>query len=225
MKIFWVGDSAVCVEFGPQIDIQINQKAIEYAAQLESQNWPEVVEVVPAYSSVTIYLNDIKISRIDMTSRLRGLLQTNREIKHKPGRIHRIPVTYGGDFGPDLDGVAVLNGISTEEVVRIHTATEFRVFMLGFMPGFPYCGIVPEKIRAPRLASPRTRVPKSSVGIAGAQTGIYPMESPGGWQLIGRTPVSLFDSAASKEKMFLFEPGDRIQFYSIAAEEFHDRSN
>jgi inhibitor of KinA len=124
-----------------------------------------------------------------------------------------------------LDAVAEINRISIEEVVRVHTETQFRVYLLGFMPGFPYCGIVPAKIRAPRLPSPRTRIPAGSVGIAGAQTGIYPMESPGGWRLIGRTPLALFDPKASEEARFRFAPGDSIEFYSISEEDFHAWTN
>lgn len=225
MKIFEVGESAVCIEFGPQIDLELNEAALEYAARLESLEWPQVLEIVPAYSSVTVYLTDTKIDRLDMITRLKNEVPRVSKAAKSNARIHCIPVVYGGDYGPDLEDVAQLNNTTADEVVRIHTHNEFRVFMLGFMPGFPYCGIVPEKIRAPRLATPRIRVTQGSVGIAGAQTGIYPIDSPGGWRIIGRTPTRLFDPTASREKMFLFQPGDHIQFRSIRAEEFHAGSN
>ncbi len=225
MKIFEVGESSFCVEFGPGIDPRVNQQALDLASQLERLKWPECLEIVPAYSSVTIYVNPLRINRMDFIGRLKGIVDLGSKESPTTPRSHKVPVVYGGAFGPDLETVAELNGISVEEVVRTHTGTGFRVYMLGFMPGFPYCGIVPASIRAPRLPSPRTRIPAGSVGIAGAQTGIYPMESPGGWRLIGRTPVILFDPRASEEAMFRFAPGDSIEFYSISEEDYHGWTN
>jgi len=225
VKIFEVGDGAFCVEFGPKIDLKTNQNAIGLASHLERMNWPGIQEVVPAYSSVTIYFNPLNINRLELTAELLKIVNSRPAEKSENPKVHRVPVAYGAECGPDLEGVARLNGIPAAAVVKEHTGIEFRVFMLGFMPGFPYCGIVPPKIRAPRLSSPRTRVPAGSVGIAGAQTGIYPMESPGGWQLIGRTPLTLFDPTAGEERMFRFAPGDYIRFYSISAEEFHEWKN
>lgn len=225
MKIFQVGDSAFCVEFGPQIDPETNQLTLRFAASLDAKKGARDIEIVPAYSSVTVYFNPLTIHRLSLIEWLEGMGESRTGPMEVGGRLHRIPVAYGGDCGPDLLGVARLNHLSPEKVVQIHAEQEFRVFMLGFMPGFPYCGIVPEKIRAPRLSSPRTRVPAGSVGIAGAQTGIYPLESPGGWRLIGRTPENLFNPSLSSDKMFLFKPGDRIQFFSISVEEFHEREH
>lgn len=225
MKIFEVGEGALCVEFGPKIDVSLNRTAIHFARLLESQKSPQICEVVPAYSSLTIYFNPLKTNAVGLADDLKNLLSSRLERAEEPTQLHRVPVRYGGELGPDLENVANLNGITPDEVIQIHAAVCFRVFMLGFMPGFPYCGIVPEKIRAPRLASPRTRVPAGSVGIASAQTGIYPLESPGGWQLIGRTPLRLFDPQAEGEAMFRFHAGDSIQFYSISSEEFHEWSH
>lgn len=222
MKIFEVGEAAFCIEFGPKIDPDLNQKAIQLAAWLEAQKWLEIGEIVPAYSSITVYFNPLKIKRMSLIEKLRSAAVSPPLEGPSNSQIHKIPVAYGAGFGPDLEAVASLNGITAEEAIRLHTITEFRVYMLGFMPGFPYCGIVPEKIRAPRLESPRTRVPAGSVGIAAAQTGIYPMESPGGWRLIGRTPVTLFDPTAPKDEMFRFKAGDRLRFYSISPEEFRE---
>ncbi len=225
MNFFQVGEGAVGVEFGPQIDVKMNRKVLHLGRSLEGQNWPEIEEIVPAYSSVTIYFNPLETSGLTILTRLQKLLSELPKDAGERSRLHEVPVAYGEEFGPDLERVAGLNQISAEEVIRIHTSTDFRVFMLGFMPGFPYCGIVPEKLRAPRLASPRTRVPAGSVGIAAAQTGIYPMESPGGWQLIGRTPLKLFDPQASGDSMFRFHAGDTIRFRSISPEEFYDKAH
>ena len=225
MKIFGVGESSICIEFGPGIDPRINQKAINLAGRLERLKWPEILDVVPAYSSVTVYVNPLRINRMVLISRLKEAADIGSDEAVDALRAHKVPVAYGGGFGPDLETVAEMNGVSSDEVIRIHTGIRFRVYMLGFMPGLPYCGIVPEKIRAPRLSSPRTRIPAGSVGIAGAQTGIYPMESPGGWRLIGRTPLTLFDPKANQDTMFRFAAGDSIEFYSISEEDFHGWTN
>ncbi len=129
-----------------------------------------------------------------------------------------IPVAYGGDHGPDLEGLATAAGLSPQQVVALHTSVEYRVYMLGFSPGFPYLGQVPEAIAAPRLAEPRSHVPAGSVGIAGLQTGIYPQEGPGGWRLIGRTPVRLYNS--TRAKPFLLQPGNRVRFRAVSKTEF-----
>ncbi len=225
MKFFQLGDNALSVEFGPKINLRTNERTLRFHVHLESLKWPGINELVSSYSAVTIYFNPLKINALDLITKLRKIEFSPLREREAPKNIHSIPVVYGGEFGPDLKDVAKINRLTPEEVVRIHTQCEFRVFMLGFMPGFPYCGIVPESIRTPRLATPRTRVPTGSVGIAGAQTGIYPMESPGGWRIIGRTPFQLFDPQSTGESMFLFHPGDQIKFYSISAEDFHARAN
>ena len=130
----------------------------------------------------------------------------------------RIPVCYGGDLGPDLPGVAAFAGMREAEVVRVHTGTVYRVFLLGFVPGFAYLGIVDRRIAMPRHTTPRVRVPLGSVGIAGVQTGVYPAETPGGWQVIGRTPLQPFDPA--RDDPFLMKAGDAVQFYPIARDEY-----
>jgi inhibitor of KinA len=130
----------------------------------------------------------------------------------------RIPVCYGGEFGPDLSAVAAFGHVAEEEVIRLHASTPYRVFMLGFVPGFAYLGLVDDQIAAPRRATPRVRVPRGSVGIAGAQTGVYPAETPGGWQLVGRTPVKPNDPI--RKEPFLMQPGDVVQFYAIDRAEF-----
>jgi inhibitor of KinA len=133
-------------------------------------------------------------------------------------RLIRIPVCYAEAYAPDLASLAALHGISSEEVIAIHSAARYRVYMIGFLPGFPYMATVDKKIQTPRLAKPRTRVSAGAVGIAGAQTGIYPSDSPGGWQLIGQTPLKLFDVA--KDNPVLLQPGDEVQFYPISIEAF-----
>jgi inhibitor of KinA len=217
-KIMTVGDSAVFVEFGDKIDTETNQRVIDLAHQIDSFNWPEVVETVPTYRSVAVYFNPMRISQLELTSRIRNLLSLSESFVARTPKLVRIPVVYGGEFGPDLDFVAEHNGIGYEEVVRLHTLCPFRVFMLGFAPGFAYLGEIPERIRAPRLPEPRLKVPAGSVGIAGSQTGVYPIEIPGGWRIIGRTPLELFNP--QHPARFLYEAGDRVQFYAIGKEEF-----
>lgn len=211
------GDGALFIELGKKIDTAVNERVLNLAAEIDAREWPGVIETVPAYCSLTVYHNPLKVSRSELLSRIDSLRLSDNVLQPRREKLIRIPVVYGGEFGPDLDFVANHNGISPDQVIRLHTGKPFRVFMLGFAPGFPYLGEIPEKIRAPRLPDPRLKVAAGSVGIAGSQTGIYPMELPGGWRIIGRTPVAVFDPRSPK---FPYEPGDSIEFYAIGQEEF-----
>ena len=212
------GDSAIFVEFDERIDPRVNARAIAFAAALQSAAISGVRDVVPTYRSVTVYFDPLR------TSYDRLIAVIDRELDHPssdPTAARpplRIPVCYGGDFGPDLADVAAFASVTADEVVRRHAATTYRVFMLGFVAGFAYMGSVDASIAMPRRATPRVRVPIGTVGIAGAQTGIYPAETPGGWQLIGRTPLKPFD--AERDEPFLMQAGDHVQFFPISAEEF-----
>jgi inhibitor of KinA len=212
------GDSALVVEFDERIDPRVNARTIAFADAVQRAQIAGVRDVVPTYRSVAIYYDPLRTDSVALIAEIErhaGRPAPDSPIASAPVRI---PVCYGGDLGPDLAGVAAFGQIAEDEVVRIHTAAIYRVFMLGFVPGFAYLGIVDERIAMPRHSSPRVRVPLGSVGIAGVQTGIYPAETPGGWQLIGRTPLKPFDP--ERELPFLMKAGDAVQFYPIDRGEF-----
>ena len=211
-----LGDAAMTVEFGREIAPHLNDRVLAFAQAVRMQHWEGVLDVVPAYASVSIHVDPLRLPVSILSQRLHAL---SCDVEAPPsGRTHRIPVLYGGEWGPDLDDVAVFAQRSLADTIRLHHANVYRVYMLGFSPGFPYMGLVPSSIAMPRLATPRTVVPAGSVGIAGCQTGIYPSATPGGWRLIGRTPVSLYQPQSSQP--FLFTPGDTVEFYPIDADEF-----
>lgn len=217
-RILPLGDSGVTVEFGDSIAPATNDQVIAFAQGLDTLTISGVVDVAPTYRSVSVYFDPLLTDLDDLERRLKELAANLPQQPTGPGRTIEIPVAYGVDLGPDLADVARLAGVSEQEVVALHGSTDYRVYMLGFSPGFPYLGTVPATIAIPRLAEPRTKVPAGSVGIAGTQTGIYPQESPGGWRLIGRTPVKLYDPQGSRP--FLLEPGDHVRFVEISYEEY-----
>jgi KipI family sensor histidine kinase inhibitor len=217
-RIVPAGDSAVVVEFDERIDPIVNARTVAFADAVQAANISGVRDVVPSFRSVAIYFDPLRTHYDALVATLEA------EAARPPTdtRIHRapirIPVSYGGDFGPDLPQVAAFAKMSEADVVRVHASATYRVFMVGFVAGFAYMGIVDERIAMPRHSTPRVRVPLGTVGIAGVQTGIYPAETPGGWQLIGRTPVKPFD--ASRAEPFLMKAGDAVQFYAIDRLEF-----
>ena len=218
MTIVSAGDSAIVVEFEARIDVAVNARAIALAAALEAAAIRGVRDIVPTYCSVAVYFDPLRTAYDQLVEHIQlELVHPSQE--PETGRVPlRIPVCYGGDLGPDLAEVAAFARMSEDEVVRRHTATTYRVFMLGFVAGFAYMGTVDAAIAMPRRATPRVRVPLGSVGIAGVQTGIYPAETPGGWRLIGRTPLTPFDPARAEP--FLMQAGDHVQFHAITREEF-----
>lgn len=217
-RIVSAGDAAFAVEFEERIDPAINAQAIAVARAIHAAAIAGVRDVVPAYRTVTVFFDPLRTDCDALLARL------EREAVHPaqagaPRRdLLRIPVCYGGELGPDLAEVATFGHLEDADVVRLHTARPYRVFMLGFLPGFAYLGLVDRQIAAPRRSQPRVRVPRGAVGIAGFQTGIYPAETPGGWQLIGRTPLRPFDPGRSEP--FLMEAGDAVQFYPIDRREY-----
>lgn len=224
--IFPLGDTAITIDFGNYIDQQINQEVIARFNEFRLQPLPGMIEAVPAYSSLTIYYDPLSLRKKiisgqtafdQMREELEKRLQQPRGNNNTVERVVGIPVCYDKEFAPDLEQLAAAKNISIEEVVRLHTATNYKVYMLGFLPGFAYMGEVDEKIATARKLQP-VNVEAGSVGIAGKQTGIYPLASPGGWQIIGRTPLVLFDAA--KEDSTLLKTGDIVQFYSIGKHEF-----
>jgi KipI family sensor histidine kinase inhibitor len=180
---------------------------------LRAQNRPEIYDLVPAYSSLLVCYDPRRASFAEIHAILQTAVNTPATNSPLAPRLIEIPTRYGGEFGPDLAFIAQHNGIAEDDVIRLHTRVVFRVYFVGFSPGFAYLGSVPDQIAAPRMETPRTRVPAGSVGIAGRQTGIYPMESPGGWRIIGRTDLSLFDPNCDPPA--LLRPGDRARFVQI----------
>jgi inhibitor of KinA len=225
--VFPLGDTALILDFGNQVDPGINRKVMDLFHLLRESLPPFVIDLVPAYSSLAIYYDVAAMYRPGeeetsferMAQWLEKFIRTHHHSTIEETRNLEIPVCYGGGFGTDVNELLEARGLSLEELIRIHTSTEYRVYMIGFLPGFSYMGLVDDRIVMPRRAEPRT-VAGGSVGIAGKQTGIYPMECPGGWQIIGRTPKKTFDG--KKAEPVLLRPGDQIKFYSITADEFAD---
>ena len=179
---------------------------------------PVIYELIPTYRSLLIQYNPLERERDSLIEKLSEIEKDLGAIDLPKPRIVEIPTIYGGEFGEDLGFVAEHNGLSEDQVIKIHSSIDYRIYMLGFTPGFSYLGGMSEKIAAPRLKTPRTKIPGGSVGIAGKQTGIYPMESPGGWQLIGRTPDKLYDP--SSETPIILQAGDYIRFIPIDKDEY-----
>jgi inhibitor of KinA len=221
MRIVAAGDSALVVEFDDRIDAAVNARAIALADAIQRAAIAGVRDVVPSFRTVTVYFDPLRAEYGALTAAIED------EGHHPPPPAAtitppiRIPVCYGGEFGPDLVDVAAFAGVSEREVVDRHTARDYRVFALGFVAGFAYLGIVDETIAMPRHATPRVRVPAGSVGIAGVQTGVYPAETPGGWRLIGRTPIKPFD--LSRPDPFLLKAGDTVRFHPIDHDEYLQR--
>ena len=206
------GDLAVVVEYGDEISPDLNAIVHRAVAAIERAEIDGVVEVVPTYRSALVYYDPFQVAFDDISAELRGLSLDSGEIEDAR-RIVEIPTLYGGDYGPDLAFVAHNAGMSEKDVVEIHSGADYLVYAMGFSPGFPYLGGLDSRLDTPRLKSPRTSIPAGSVGIAETQTGVYPVASPGGWQLIGRTPIRLFD--AGSDAPAVIHPGDRVRFVPI----------
>lgn len=220
-KILYAGDSAVIVEFGDSIDMKTNAKVQQLRRYIECAQLGGIVEMVPTYRSLAVYFDPVEVEDVGpFFERLKILAQKTKGEISEGGLTIVIPVCYGGEFGPDMGNVVSHTGLTEEEIIRRHTAPDYYCYMLGFTPGFSYLGGMDETLATPRLKEPRKVIPAGSVGIAGKQTGIYPIESPGGWQLIGRTPLRLFDPEG--EPPFLIDAGMWVRFQSIAKEEYDE---
>jgi len=206
------GDGLVLVEFESAIAPEINRRAVALAGAIRAARVPGVRDVVPAYSSVGVHVDPLRFDPAALDAVVSHAWDTAAGAE-PPARVVDIPVWYGGPFGPDLADVAAFAGCSGDEVIARHAGGRYRVYMLGFLPGFAYLGGVDVSIAMPRHASPRTSVPAGSVGIAGQQTGVYPCDSPGGWRLIGRTPSVMFD--LTRPEPALLAPGDLVRFVPI----------
>ena len=203
------------VKFGERIDPAINRQVHALARRLASAPLAGMGEAVPAYASLLVHYDPAVLAEAPLLEYLLTQAGGLEVELTAPARLVEIPTLYGGDYGPDLAELAALHGLTPEEVVRRHSAAEYLVYMLGFSPGFAYLGGLDPAIATPRLATPRARVPGGSVGIAGSQTGVYPTDSPGGWRLIGWTPLKLFDPA--REPPVLLAAGDRVRFVPVQA--------
>lgn len=212
-----VGDTAFSVVFGEIQDRQVNALVMALKAELSRLDIPGLLETIPSFCALLVQYDPLVTSRTDVEQVVRSLLDGLKP-QSSAGQKWQIPVCYRADLGEDLPEVAQRSGLSIEEVIGLHADTEYFVYMLGFLPGFAYMGDVPEQLRFPRRAVPRTRLPPGSVAVAEAMTTVYPWASPGGWHLIGRTPVTLFDPI--KPRPVLFGPGDSVTFKAIPYDEY-----
>ena len=216
-RFLLAGDAALVVEFGDEIDPAINRRVHALARALAENPLPGLGEAVPSYRSLLVHYDPLRLSHAEVESFVFEALQTCEDAPLPEPRLIEIPTVYGGDHGPDIGFVAEHNGLAVADVIRLHSEATYTVYMLGFTPGFPYLGGLPDALATPRLETPRKRVPAGSVGIAGTQTGVYPLATPGGWRLIGWTPVVLFDPMRTPPA--LLQPGDQVRFVPATAEE------
>lgn len=221
------GDQAVTISFGNTINEVINKYVLQVFTSIQQKTIPGVKDIIPAYSSITVVyntpyiINQLKAGSAYtyIVNLLEEMLLTAVDNRVEENNIVKIPACYDAAFAPDLQNIATQKNMRVEDVVAAHTNKVYRVYMLGFLPGFTYMGMVDESISMPRLATPRTNVPAGSIGIAGTQTGIYPFQSPGGWNIIAQTPLKLFD--ADRLVPVLLQAGDHVQFYAVSQQEFN----
>ncbi|MCP3899956.1 MAG: 5-oxoprolinase subunit PxpB [Desulfobacteraceae bacterium] len=217
-KYCLAGDQGLLAEYGEGIDPDISKKVRTMARSVGKNKPKGVMEIIPTYRSLLLIYDPCLTNPYIIEHFMDKLEKRTINEDAPPSNIVEIPVCYGGDYGPDIDTVASTNNISVDEVIKIHSQSNYLIYMVGFTPGFPYLGGLSEKLFTPRLETPRLKVPKGSVGIANNQTGVYPIESPGGWQLIGQTPLNLFDP--DRLNPILYQAGDKIKFTPITDSEF-----
>ena len=220
MKIIPASDSSLLVVFGDVISPALQQRVMALFHALQAAQDARIRNLHPGYASLLIDFDSLQISHEELRSLVQRLAPGDGDIAGTPGKVVTIPVCYDSEFGPDLPEVAQRAGLSPQEVVRLHSSPTYLVYFLGFSPGFVYLGGLPEALRTPRLATPRPAIAGGSVGIAGDQTGIYPLDSPGGWRLIGRTPLHMFDPEATPSVRL--QPGDSAKFSAIDRTAFED---
>ena len=223
------GDSAFVIDLASappdgrapeEIDVATNARVIALAHAVGGLAVPGVRDIVPAFTTLAVHFDPLRTETDRLASLLEELARAPAEARASEGACVDVPVCYGFDCGPDLNAVATATGLEPSRVIDLHVAPLYRVFMIGFSPGFPYLGVVDARLRVPRRSNPRVTVPAGSVGLAGPQTGIYPVASPGGWNIIGRTPLKLFDE--SRDEPCLLRPGGSVRFRAITASEFQD---
>lgn len=214
------GDCALTVEFENKIAPEVNARVMQICAEIKNGAIKGVIDFIPAFRSVLVTYDPIVISYHKLQKKLQKLSEKKVNMVKSETRIFHIPVCYGREFGEDISDVASHTGLSVDEVITLHSEKPYLIYMLGFLPGFPYLGGLSEKLFTPRLPSPRTSIPAGSVGIGGEQTGIYPLPSPGGWRLIGRTPLKPYD--AEREEPILYAAGDFIKFDPVSEAEYRE---
>jgi KipI family sensor histidine kinase inhibitor len=219
MDIYPASERSLCVEFGQTISPDMNDLVQNLAGSLRDKPVFGVLDIVPAYASLLVCFDPMRISSSRLTGALRRRAKKTKNATLGVSATIYIPVCYQGDFAPDMKTVCAHTGFSEAEIIERHTKPVYRIYMLGFMPGFPYLGGLDPALETPRLKTPRTKIPAGAVGIGGAQTGIYPSESPGSWQLIGQTPVKLYDPSRTNNPV-LYGAGDTIVFYSVSVSEY-----
>lgn len=218
VRFLTCGDCAVTVAFAQEIREDTNRKIRYLAKKLQNAGIHGLQETVPTYCSLTVYYEPLVLSRRKLEHQILHFLAAYQPDTAEKKRIFQIPVCYEGEFAPDMEDVCRLTGLSREQVIALHSSVDYLIYMLGFLPGFPYLGGMDPRLEVPRLDSPRTRIPAGAVGIGGKQTGVYPLASPGGWRLIGRTPAAIYDP--NREKPIVYEAGDYIRFCPISTDEF-----
>ena len=225
--IYSISEKAVSVAFGNAIDEQILQRISNFNQALQQKPLPGMYSTVPAYTTLSVFFDPLQVIQADglfgttCFERVSGYLkqmENTDNVQAIESDVITIPVCYGGEFGPDLEEVAALHHLSTDKIVELHTSAIYTVYMIGFVPGFAYLGGMPEVLASPRKATPRKAIPAGSVGIAGKQTGIYPLITPGGWQIIGQTPLKLFN--ADREQPALLKAGDKVKFEPVSLADF-----
>ena len=215
-------DQSLIVYLGEKITLDVHERVMKLVRLMESKPLAGVRNLHPAYCSLLVQFDAFTLDHEKVEAILRECLDRVDELRLPETQHIEVPVCYGGEFGPDLKDVAALHGLSVPEVIELHSSATYIVYFLGFVPGFAYLGGLPEELETPRLPTPRRRVPKGSVGIAGKQAGVYPFATPGGWRLLGRTPVAMFRT--EDENMSLLSLGDRVRFVPISEEEFRTRT-
>jgi len=217
VKFLHSADSAVIVEFGDRIDRAVSDQVLGLAARVRAADIVGVIEVVPTFRSLMVHYDPLRTRSAELVGAIETLLTSKTALDRKR-RLWRVPVCYESDFAPDLADVAERTRLTPEKVVALHAGSRYHVYMVGFVPGYPYMGDLPEALILPRRADPRVRVPPGSVAVATTMTAIYPLESPGGWHLIGTTPIRIFDERISPPA--LFAPGDAVEFEAIDRDAF-----
>jgi KipI family sensor histidine kinase inhibitor len=212
------GDRGFIVEFGQGIDPEVNARVRAMAGALKINFFTGILEIIPTYRSLLLIYDPFITHPEKLVTAIEDMEETLEKIKTESCKVVKIPVCYGEEFGPDIENVANSASLCKEDIVKLHSDPEYLIYMIGFTPGFPFLGGLNEKLFTPRLKTPRMAVPEGSVGIANNQTGMYPIESPGGWQIIGRTPLKLF--APQRKNPFLYKAGDKIKFISISKDKY-----
>jgi len=223
LKFIPAGDNSLVVEVGNDIQKEINLMVRSLVLALERENPAGLKEILPTYRSLLIYYDPFRTTFQEMKKRILDIKDRLKQMELPSPRLVYIPTLYGGEFGPDLEFVSRYNALILKDVIKIHSSTLYMVYMLGFTPGFCYLGGMSEKIATPRLDNPRLKVPAGSVGITGTQTGIYPVDSPGGWRIIGQTPIRIYNPYASDP--FPLRVGDYLKFYPINFKKFKKIKN